>query len=344
MADTNTISASPGSTGSDMRGGAGPRRSFDLLLFISTYGVFITLVACIVIFSVIDSKFIEVDSLRTQLSLASPLLMLSLGLTVVLAMGDFDLSIAGTQSASAAAIVVLIVNHDWPWGLAVLVGVVFGLVIGAINGLLVSYMEMPSFITTLATFLILLGLEYMISNGRHVTGATDMSDLYRDLGIGKPEPWTELVSPVWIAAGLAIILWLIMSRTELGRYVYAIGGNPEAARLSGINIKALRALGFMVVGFVAVVAAVSQTARTASSIPQVGISTLLPAYAAAFLGAAASRRGLFNIPGTVLGVIFLQAVESGLTILGYHTDIKYISQGSILVLAMLLTELGAKRR
>ena len=341
MAETNTAPVSPGSA---KRGSGDLRSRFDLLSFISTYGVFITLVACIVIFSVLDSDFIEIDNLRTQLGLAAPLLMLSLGLTVVLAMGDFDLSIAGTLSACAAAIVVLIVNHDWPWGLAVLVGIAFGLGIGAINGLLVSYVEMPSFITTLATFLILLGVEYMISDGRNITGAADMPDLYRDLGIGKPEPFTEFTSPVWIAAGLAIILWLMMSKTELGRYMYAIGGNPEAARLSGINVKALRALGFVVVGFVAVIAAVSQTARTASSIPRVGISLLLSAYAAAFLGAAASRKGLFNVPGTVLGVIFLQAVQSGLTILGYDRDILDISRGSILVLAMLLTALGARRR
>ena len=342
MADTPTTHAqSPGPADSGQRRS---RLGIDLLSIISLYGVLITLVACIVIFSVLDSRFIEVDNLRTQLGLAAPLLMLSLGLTVVLAMDDFDLSIAGTLSASAAVIVVLIVNHDWPWGLAVLAGVVFGLFVGAINGLLVSYVGMPSFITTLATFLILLGVEYAVSGGRNITGRADMPDLYRDLGVGKPDPWTEFTSPVWIAAGLAIILWLLMSKTEIGRYMYAIGGNPEAARLSGINVKALRAAGFVVVGLMAVFAAVSQTARTASSIPRVGISLLLSSYAAAFLGAAASRQGMFNVPGTVLGVIFLQAVQSGLTILGYERDILDISRGSILILAMLLTAVGARRR
>ncbi len=340
MTDSNTAQAPPKNGPSRFRVPTGQ----DLLSFISLYGVFLTLVGCVVIFAVLDSRFIEIDNLRTQLGLAAPLLMLSLGLTVVLAMGDFDLSIAGTLSAAAATIVVLIVNHDWPWGLAVLVGMLFGLMVGAINGTLVSYVGMPSFITTLATFLILLGVEYMITDGRNITGRADMPDLYRDLGIGKPEPWTEFTSPVWIAAGLAIILWLVMSRTEMGRYMYAIGGNPEAARLSGINVKALRALGFVIVGVAAVVAAVSTTARTASSVPRVGISLLLSAYAAAFLGAAASRRGLFNVPGTVLGVIFLQAVQSGLTILGYDRDILDISRGAILVMAMLLTALGTQKR
>ena len=344
MAETSTAGVPPPPPGAIPPGSNAARSSFDPLSFISTFGVFITLVGCVVLFSVLDSDFAEIDNLRTQLGLAAPLLMLSLGLTVVLAMEDFDLSIAGTLSAGGALIVVLIVNHDWPWGLAVLAGMVLGLVIGAVNGLLVSYMEMPSFITTLATFLILLGVEYAISDGRNITGAADMPDLYRDLGVGKPEPWTEFTSPVWIAAGLAIILWVMMSRTELGRYMYAIGGNPEAARLSGINVKALRALGFVIVGFVAVIAAVLQTARTASSIPGVGISLLLSAYAAAFLGAAASGRGQFNIPGTVLGVIFLQTVQSGLTILGYDRDVLNISRGSILVLAMFLTRLGAQRR
>ncbi len=316
----------------------------DLLKVISRFGVLITLLASILIFAVLNDRFIEIDGIRTSLNLASPLLMLALGLTVVLAMGDFDLSVTGIQSAAGAIVVILIVNHDWSWLLAIVVGMLFCLAAGSLNGLLVSYAGMPSFITTLATGLILIGTRYEAADGRNITGSQDLPDIYRDFGVGRPDPWLELHTPVWIAAGLAILMWLLMSKTEAGRYMYAIGGNPEAARLSGINVKALRALGFTAVGFMALFAAVTTTARTASSVADSGFSTLLGAYAAAFLGAAASKRTLFNVPGTVLGVVFLQAVDRGLILEGYSTGVRDIAKGCILLLAMAFTRIGASRR
>ncbi len=327
------------------RPGFGRRsKGFDLLKFVSRYGVVITLLASILIFSILNDRFLEADGIRTSLNLGSPLLMLALGLTAVLAMGDFDLSVTGLQSAAGAMVVILIVNHDWTWWLAVLAGLLLCVFAGSLNGALVSYAGMPSFITTLATGLILIGVRYEIADGRNITGSRDLPDIYRDFGVGKPEPWLELNTPVWIAAGLAILMWLLMSKTEMGRYMYAIGGNPEAARLSGINVRALRAAGFTLVGFMALFAAFTSTARSASAVADSGFSTLLGAYAAAFLGAAASKRTLFNVPGTVLGVIFLQAVDRGLILEGYSTGVRDIAKGCILLLAMAFTRLGASRQ
>ncbi|MEQ8716739.1 MAG: ABC transporter permease [Acidimicrobiales bacterium] len=320
------------------------RARFDLIDFMSRFGVIVTLLGCVVFFSTQDDRFLSMANMRTTLAIGSPLLILALGLTVVLAMGDFDLSIAGMSSAAGATVVVLIVNHGWGWGWAVLVAVGFGIIAGAINGYLVAYIGTPSFITTLATGIVLAGIQVTLTDNRFITGAGEMADSYRDLGVGKPEPLTEFSSPVWIAAGLAIILWLFLAKTEVGRYMYAIGGNQEAARLAGIRVKLLRAAGFVVVSLTAVIAAVVETARTASTIPNSADSLLLPAFAAAFLGAAASRRGQFNVWGTVLGVIFLKVVDSGLTFMGYEQDIQNIAQGSILVGAMLLSRLGASRR
>ncbi|WP_419925776.1 ABC transporter permease [Candidatus Poriferisocius sp.] len=322
----------------------GPRNRFNVLIFLSRYGVVFASLASILAFAILNDRYIQLDGILSSLSLGSPLLMLALGLTVVLTMGDFDLSVTGLTSAAGAIVVILMVNHDWSWGLAVFVGLIFCLVAGSLNGLLVSYAGMPSFITTLATGLILIGTRYESADGRNITGSTSLPDIYRDFGIGEPDPLLGVRTPVWIAAGLAILLWLLMSKTEVGRYMYAIGGNPEAARLSGINVKALRASGFALVGFMALFAAVTSTARTASSVADSGFSTLLGAYAAAFLGAAASRRTLFNVPGTVLGVIFLQAVDRGLTIEGYSTGVRDIAKGCILLLAMAFTLLGASRR
>jgi ribose transport system permease protein len=319
-------------------------RRFDVAGAISQFGILGTLIACVVFFSVQDDRFFSLANMRTTLATGAPLLIVALGLTVVLVMGDFDLSVAGMLSASGALVVVLIVNEGWSWGWAVLVALVLAGLFGLISGVLVAYIGTPSFITTLATGVVLAGIEYALTDGSFVTGTGFMSESYRDLGVGQPDPWTRLASPVWIAIALALILWVLLAKTEVGRYMYAIGGNPEAARLSGIPVRRLRASGFVIVALCATIGAVVTTARTASSIPNSGATLLLPAFAAAFLGAAMSRRGQFNIGGTVVGVLFLQVVQTGLTFMGYEQDVQNIAQGVILVAAMLISRLGSSRR
>lgn len=321
-----------------------PTRKLDPVAIISQFGVPITLLLCVIFFSTQDDRFLTAANLRTTLATGAPLLIIALGLTVVLVMGDFDLSVAGMLSAAGALIVVLLVNHSWSWPWAVLLALVLAGLFGAVNGALVAYVGTPSFITTLATGVVLAGIEYALTSGRFVTGTGFMSDGYRSLGVGVPESWTGFASPVWIAAALALLLWLVLAKTELGRYMYAIGGNPEAARLSGIRVRRLRLAGFVMVALCATVGAVITTARTASSIPNTGASLLLPAFAAAFLGAAVSRRNQFNVGGTVVGVLFLQVVQTGLTFMGYEQDVQNIAQGVILVGAMLVSRLGAARR
>jgi ribose transport system permease protein len=320
------------------------KRRRDPLALLSQFGIVATMLACIVFFSIQDDRFFTVANLRTTLATGAPLLIIALGLTVVLVMGDFDLSVSSMLSAAGALVVVLIVNHGWAWGWAVALAFVCAGLFGLLNGVLVAYVGTPSFITTLATGVVLTGIEYALTSGRFVTGTGYMSDSYRSLGVGQPDPWTGFASPVWIAAALALVLWLLLGKTEIGRYMYAIGGNPEAARLSGIRVRRLRAAGFVIVALCATIGAVVTTARTASSIPNTGATLLLPAFAAAFLGAAMSRRSQFNIGGTVVGVLFLQVVVTGLTFMGYEQDVQNIAQGVILVGAMLISRLGASRR
>jgi ribose transport system permease protein len=247
-------------------------------------------------------------------------------------------------AVSSALIVATVVRTDIPWGVAVLMAIVVALIVGSINGLLVAYVGTPSFITTLATGVMLAGLELAITGpgSTFISGGTDIPRSYRNLGIG--EPFLQIKSPVWIALGLTFVLWLLLAKTEVGRFMYAIGGNPEAARLSGIPVKFLRASGFVVVALCALCAGVVSSARTGSHVRNVGGSQLLPAFAAAFLGATLSKRGQFNVIGTLVGAIFLQVVESGLTFMGYDQDVKFMVKGGILIAAMLLGRLGASKR
>lgn len=320
------------------------KRSIDWVSLLSRYGVVISLVGCVLFFASQEDKFRTYDNFQTTVEAASPLLMMALGLTVVLVMGDFDLSVSGMVGVASATIIATQVRTDLPWGLVLLLALVVALIVGVITGVLVAYVGTPSFITTLATGVMLVGLEKAITGAgtTFISGGSDIPRSYRNLGIG--EPILELKSPVWIAIGLAFVLWLLLAKTEVGRFMYAIGGNTEAARLSGIPVKRLRAAGFVVVAICALTAGIVASARTGSHVGSVGQSLLLPAFAAAFLGATMSKRGQFNVGGTIIGALFLQVVESGLTFMGYEQDVKNIVKGGILIAAMLLGRLGASKR
>ncbi len=322
----------------------GQRPPVDWVGWIARLGVIFALVGCVIFFSLQKAQFHTTKNMQTTLEGAAPLLIMALGLTVVLVMGDFDLSVASMLAVGSATIVSLIVRHDVSWGLAIAVGALVAIAVGMLNGFLIAYVGTPSFITTLAMGVVLTGVEVAISGAstQFISGAEKTPKAYRNLGVG--EPFLSLRSPVWIALGLTIILWALLAKTEVGRFMYAIGGNPEAARLSGIRTRMLRASGFVVVALCALTAAVTESARTASHVRGNGASLLLPAFAAAFLGATLSKRGQFNILGTVFGAIFLQVVESGLTFMGYEQDVKNIVKGTILIAAMLLNRLGTKRR
>lgn len=327
-----------------LEGAERQKRQVDWTALIARYGVLFALVGCVIFFSTQEDKFRTYNNFQTTLEGTAPLLMMALGLTVVLVMGDFDLSVSGMVAVSSAVIVATVVRTDIPWGLAILLAVLVALVVGAINGTLVAYVGTPSFITTLASGVMLAGVELAVTGpgSTFISGGTEIPRSYRNLGIG--EPLLEIKSPVWIALGLSIVLWLLLAKTEVGRFMYAIGGNPEAARLSGIPVKFLRASGFVVVALCALSAGLVSSARTGSHVRNVGGSLLLPAFAAAFLGATLSKRGQFNVVGTVVGAIFLQVVESGLTFMGYDQDVKNITKGGILIAAMLLGRLGTSKR
>jgi ribose transport system permease protein len=268
----------------------------------------------------------------------APLLVVSLGLTVVLVMGDFDLSVGSMLGLSGAVIIVLMINEGWPWVPAVLVAAALALGVGIFNGILIAYAGTPSFITTLAMGTTLVGIEFVVTGQRTIVGFGGLPEVYRWLAIGKPVFGINF--QVWIALGLAILVYLVLDQTEMGRYMYAVGGNPEAARLSGIRVRRLRVVGFVVVALFATVAGVLVTGSNASTSPNTGIPFLLPAYAAVFLGAAVFRNGQFNVPGTLVGVLFLQIIATGLTMMQFSTAIVNVVQGSVLIAAMLLSRLG----
>jgi ribose transport system permease protein len=238
----------------------------------------------------------------------------------------------GLGGSSAVAMMAL---HGSTWQVAVLVGLLLGVAAGAVNGFFTAYLGASSFVMTLGMSTVLLGVEYLF---------TDQQTLFQNiqpgfLDLGQSVPLWGLNLPVWIALAAALLAWVVLEQTEFGRYIYAVGGNQEAARFAGLPVARLRLIGFVIVAVTASVCGILVTSQGASSSPNAGVSYLLPAYAAAFLGSAAFRPGDFNVAGTVVAGLFLGIISTGLQLMQISTAVINILQGVILIVAMLVSRL-----
>jgi ribose transport system permease protein len=316
---------------------AGISRLPTLKKQIAGFGVPLAIVVTFVVFSVLrpDSFFTEL-TIKGILRDCVPLMIVSLGITAVLAMNDYDLSVGGMISLCATTVVVLLSTAEvgLHFAVAILLTIALGGVLGLANGVLIAYVGLPSFILTIATGTVLAGLALEIVDSQSVFE-------------GIPNGFIEIASgtflgfshQVFIGLGVLVLAQLFLRHTEYGRYMYAIGGNPEAARLSGVRVPMLRALGFGIVGVTAAIAGILINSQAGAANPNTGVGLLLPAYAAAFLGSSMFRIGIFTPLGTALGALYLQIIGTGLTILNLTSPVVQMIQGGILIGAILVSRL-----
>jgi ribose transport system permease protein len=303
------------------------------------YGLVVAFLIMIAVFSIVKPHvFPTGQNAKAILEEAAPPGILSVGLTAVLVMNDFDLSFGAMLGVGSGLTTILLVNHHIGWVLAVIIVIAVGAAGGIINGILIAVLGGSSFIITLAMGTVLTGVEYAVTGQKDIFSGMSASFT----GISQHNSILGVNNQVWIALVIAVIAWMVLEKTEIGRFMYAIGGNSEAARLAGVRVRTLRILGFVVIGIAAVIAGILITSLGGSYTPNPGPSYLLPAYAGVFLGAAAFRPGQFNILGTVVGVLFLETIQTGLTMLNLSTWVINVVQGAILITAMLLSRLGEK--
>ena len=306
---------------------------------VARYGLLIAFAVMILAFSLAKpDSFPTWANAESILTAAAPALIVAAGLTVPLVMQDFDLSFGSMIGLAGGAAVVMMVDNDAAWPVAILVALALGLGAGVANGYLIAFLGGSSFIITLAMGTVLTGLEFMFTDQKTIFAG--VAEGYVEIGQG--DSILGLNNQIWIAAVIAIVLWVVLDQSELGRYMYAIGGNPEAARLSGVRIRQIRLVGFVIVALAATIVGILLTAQAASSVPNTGVPYLLPAFAAVFLGSAVFRPGEFNIPGTVVGVLFLGVIQTGLTMLQLETFVINLVQGAILIVAVLVSRLGQR--
>jgi ribose transport system permease protein len=266
------------------------------------------------------------------------LLVLALGLLIPLTTGDFDLSVASALSLSSMVIAVLNVNHGWGIVPAVLAGIACGVLMGFINGGLVVMIGIDSFIVTLGTGTVALGLVQWMSDSTTVTG---VASGLTDWTIGHHLFGISLMFYYGVAATL--LLWWLLERTPLGRRLLFVGRGPNVARLSGLRVERIRWGAFVASGTVAGIAGAMYAGTLAGADPSSGQSFLLPAFAAAYLGATAIVPGRFNPLGTFVAVYFLVSGVTGLQLLGVANFVQQLFYGGALVIAVALSQLVRRR-
>lgn len=325
--------------------GAG-RSRIDLRDFLARYGLLVVFAAVVLVFKFLDPEiFLTQDHVQNVLFLPSsfvPLLILATALTFVLSMGDFDLSFGSMVGLAGATAVALMVNFSQPWWVAMLAALGVGAAVGLFNGFLISYVGASSFVITLAGLVGLKGIEQLWTSNRSITIPVGDQPFYVDLA-RNVEFW-DLRRPIYIAFAIVAVAWIVMDRTEIGRYMYAIGGNTEAARLAGIPVARVRLLGFVIVALLASLIGILLTAGISGIRLNLGDAFLLDAYAAVFLGAAVFRPGQFSIPGTIVGALFLRVIEVGLLALQISNAWINIAKGVILIFGVLVSQIMLRRR
>lgn len=313
-----------------------PQSKLALGLF-ARYATILGLVLMILAFSVLSPRaFPTVNNFTNVLNQASLAMIIAGGLTLAVVVGELDLSIGFAASLHGVLVTGLIVGNGLPIPVAILIVLALGALIGLVNGLIVTKIKVNSVIATLGIGTILTGLSFAYSAGVPIVSGVPEAFLQISLGrwlLGIP-------NNIIIMALVLGALWILVERTALGQEIQAVGGNPAAARLAGINVDRIKTLGFVVSGMCAALTGILLASRLGSGTTSAADSYLLTAFAAVFLGSATLRDGEFHVLGTMVGALIIAFGFNGLNIFGAPTYSQYVLQGAILIIAVGLSSLG----
>jgi ribose transport system permease protein len=262
--------------------------------------------------------------------------MLALGIIIPLAAGVFDLSFAGVLGVSVA-IVGYLQSNGWNVWLSAAAALAAGAFIGAANGFIVVQLRVNSFIATLGMSSLLVAAEFWITDGKQIT---QFNSTFLDLGT---KPILGIPLPFYVMIVLAIIIYIVIEYLPIGRYLYASGGNAQAARLAGVRVNNVVFGSLVASAFTAGLTGVVLAARIGTASPEIGPSYLLPAFSAVFLGSTQIKPGRVNVIGTLVAVYLLATGVKGLQLAGAPSYINDLFNGAALIIAVALAARSARR-
>ena len=294
-------------------------------------GILSVLVLLCVIVSIATSKFLKPNNLISVLRQISINAYIALGMTLIIILGHIDLSVGAIVAMSGTLTVGFVVTQGLPIPVAILLGILLGMAAGMISGMIVTYFRVPAFIITMAMMNVCSGVAYVYSGGQ----ATRINnDFFSAIGTGYL--FNTIPLPVVYMIILIIVISFLLGKTKFGTYIYAIGGNREAARLSGVPIKKVEIAVFTISGVLSAFAGLVLCSRMYSGQPSVGNGYELDAIAACVLGGTSMSGGKGRISGTIFGAMVIGIISNGLNLIGVSSYWQLIVKGLIIACAVLL--------
>lgn len=305
------------------------------------YGVFVVLsrllaiLVLVLVLAILSPQFLSWSNLINVMRQASLQFLMAAGLTIVVLTGGIDLAIGAILGLAACLSASMMSQGQLAWGIVSALAV--GFAAGSVNGLLVTFGRIPPFIATYGMLWIAHGLGYVFMKGEVIYG---LPEAFRFIGAGFL--W-EIPVPVIIALALLLALHVMLHGTVLGRAIYAIGGNPSAARLSGMPVRARLIFVYAMSGLLSGFAALVVIARVNAADSSIGEDLLLPAIATVCLGGTSLFGGIGGIAGTAIGAVILALVVNGMNLLGVQTFWQSGMMGAIILIAVLADQVGGSR-
>ncbi len=339
----DTLEESASLTGSGGRAPAPPgpgRRSASLVArALRSYTLVFAVVVAIAFFSALRPHIYPTLANTTSILTGNaPLVLISLGTMIPLIVNQFDLTPAYMATMSGLLVAGFQSNNHWPFWVAIVATLVVCMLAGLINGVLVAYVGLSSIIVTIGTGALLIGAAQLYSNNLIIYKG--ISTRFIDLGQMR---FAGVPLPVIYAGVVALVIWYVLTYRPVGRHLYAVGANVEAARLVKIKVDLLVVSAFVGSAFFAALGGIVVTAQVGSASPSSLNYLLLPAFTGVFLGATSIRPGHYNVWGTVLAVYLVGSVTTGMFMLGAPPNIEQVTQGAILLLAVGLAKLSSRR-
>ncbi len=291
-----------------------------------------------------NSSFATYSRLISALKYAYFLGFLSLGVTFVIATGGIDFSIGPVMFCAALISGYLLTAKGWPLVVCLLICILVGTVFGIMNGILVSYAGLPSFITSMASMMMAKGIGSVFTKTQSVSWpqSTAENGWYRNL-VGIKIGTTEIPTGLILLIIGAVICAMILNKTMIGRYILCIGSNREAVRLSGVNTKKWETLAYIICGTLAGVAAIFYVAKNTTVLPGLGDAFNNEAIAGCVMGGTSMTGGVASIGGTLIGVLIIALLQEGILAMGFQINYQYIITG-LIVLVVVYADLRSRRR
>lgn len=298
--------------------------------FLETYMLIIIVLGLGLALSILTNSFMTSTNLLNVCRQISINGVLAIGMTVVCLTGGIDLSVGSIVALSGIIAGGILADTDWPIIVAIVAALIIGAICGLYNGYFVAYWNAAPFVVTLSMMTIARGATYVYCNGKPIS---TLPDNFLQIGKGSI---LGLPTPTWILAGVFVIVAIVLYKTKFGRYVFAVGGNENAALVSGINVKQVKMLVYVISGLCCGVAAIILTARVSSALPTAGDSYELDAIAATVIGGTSLSGGRGRLWGTIIGAIMLGVVSNGLDLMNVSSFYQQIVKGVIILGAILI--------